>query len=48
VDIVLRLKAAVPDRAALSRRGWKEALRAEADALLDQLAQRLRGAEAGR
>jgi RNase P protein component len=46
VDIVLRLKAAVPDRAALSRRGWKEALRAEADALLEQLARRLRGAEA--
>lgn len=48
VDIVLRLRAAVPDRAALARRAWKEALRAEADALLTQLARRLRGAEAAR
>ncbi|UCG98801.1 MAG: ribonuclease P protein component [Burkholderiales bacterium] len=48
VDIVLRLKAAVPGRAALARGEWKQALRAEADALLAQLAQRLRGAEAGR
>jgi ribonuclease P protein component len=48
VDIVLRLKAAVPDRATLTRRAWKEALRAEADALLTQLAQRLRGAEQSR
>ena len=42
VDIVLRLKGQVPDRAALTRRDWKQALRAEADALLAQLAGRLR------
>lgn len=48
VDIVLRLKAAVPGRAALARRDWKQALRAEADALLEQLAQRLRDAGDGR
>jgi len=48
VDIVLRLKAAVPDRAALARRAWKQALRAEADALLADLARRLRAPEAGR
>src|SRR5512137_539525 len=48
VDIVLRLKAAVPDRAALDRRAWKQALRAEADALLADLARRLRAPEARR
>jgi ribonuclease P protein component len=48
VDIVLRLKAAAPDRAVLARGAWKEALRAEADSLLTQLARRLRGAEDGR
>jgi ribonuclease P protein component len=48
VDIVLRLKAAVPDRAALDRRAWKQALRAEADALLADLARRLRAPEACR
>jgi signal recognition particle GTPase len=48
VDIVLRLKAAVPDRAALARRAWKQALRAEADALLVDLARRLRAPEAHR
>ena len=48
VDIVLRLKAAVPDRAALARRAWKQALRAEADALLADLARRLRAPEAHR
>jgi len=48
VDVVLRLKAAVPDRAALDRRAWKLALRAEADALLEQLARRLRGVEEDR
>jgi RNase P protein component len=45
VDIVLRLRAAVPDRGTLARSAWKTALRAEADALLEQLARRLRGAE---
>lgn len=44
VDIVLRLKAAVPATDALQRSDWKAALRAEAQALLAQLAQRLRGA----
>src|SRR5512137_238048 len=48
VDIVLRLKAAVPDRAALDHRAWKQALRAEADALLADLARRLRAPEARR
>ncbi len=48
VDIVLRLKTAVPDRTALARSAWKEALRAEADALLRQLARRLRGADDSR
>jgi ribonuclease P protein component len=45
VDVVLRLKAPVPDRAKLPRAAWKEALRAEADALLDKVARRLRGSE---
>ena len=45
VDIVLRLRAAVPDSGVLARGAWKTALRAEADALLEQLARRLRGAE---
>ncbi|MCU0765688.1 MAG: ribonuclease P protein component [Burkholderiaceae bacterium] len=48
VDVVLRLKAPVPARGELARDAWKEALRGEADALLAQLARRLRGAEAGR
>lgn len=48
VDIVLRLKAAVPDRRLAVRREWKQALRAEADELLEQLVRRLRGAEEGR
>jgi len=48
VDIVLRLKATVPDRATVARSAWKEALRAEADALLTQMALRLRCAEAAR
>jgi ribonuclease P protein component len=48
VDIVLRLKAAVPDAAQLSRSAWKAALRAEADALLAQLVRRLRRTEDGR
>jgi len=48
VDIVLRLKATAPERAALARRAWKEALRGEADALLMELARRLRGAGEGR
>jgi ribonuclease P protein component len=43
VDVVLRLKAAAPAAEALSRSDWKAALRSEADALLAQLAQRLRG-----
>jgi ribonuclease P protein component len=48
VDIVLRLKATAPDRSALARSAWKDALRDEADALLTQLARRLRGAEGSR
>lgn len=44
VDIVLRLKASVPARAALSKIEWKAALRIEADALLAQLARELRRA----
>lgn len=48
VDIVLRLKAVIPGRAALGRGDWKQALRAEADALLEQLAQRLRQSGDGR
>lgn len=48
VDIVLRLKAAAPGRAALARQEWKQALRAEADALLELLARRLREAGDGR
>jgi len=47
VDIVLRLKAPVPERSSLSRAAWKAALRAEADTLLSQLALRLRGSGAG-
>lgn len=43
VDIVLRLKSAAPGGAARARRAWKTELRAEADALLEQLAWRLRG-----
>ncbi len=46
VDIVLRLRAAVPDGATLARHAWKAALRAEADTLLAQLARSLRGSEA--
>ena len=46
VDIVLRLKVAVPERSLTSRAAWKAALRAEADALLAQLALRLRGSGA--
>ena len=42
VDIVLRLKAAVPGPRALARTLWKAALREEADALLADLAQKLR------
>ena len=45
VDVVLRLRAAVPDSATLARDAWRAALRDEADALLEQLARRLRGAE---
>ena len=41
IDIVLRLRAAVPDRTLLARAEWKAALRSEADALLTQLARRL-------
>lgn len=44
VDIVLRLRAAVPDRASLARTAWKAALRTEAEALLEHLARRLRQA----
>jgi RNase P protein component len=43
-DIVLRLKAAVPAAPALPRAAWKAELRAEADALLALMAQRLRQA----
>jgi len=46
VDIVLRLKATVPDGVTLARQAWKEALRAEADTLLALLARNLRGGEA--
>jgi ribonuclease P protein component len=46
VDVVLRLKAAVPDGATLARRDWKAALRGEADTLLALLARSLRGGEA--
>ena len=45
VDIVLRLKAAVPDRSAIARGAWKQALRAEAEVLLTELARRLRDKE---
>lgn len=45
VDVVLRLKAAPPARAALARAAWKRELRAEADALLDDLARQLRRRE---
>lgn len=48
VDIVLRLRAAAPDRAVLARGAWKEALRAEADSLLTQLARRLGSPQDGR
>ena len=48
VDIVLRLKAAVPDRSTLARHDWKAALRGEADTLLALLAQNLHGGEAQR
>jgi len=48
VDVVLRLKAAVPVGAPLARQAWKAALRAEADALLTLLAHRLRSSEAPR
>jgi ribonuclease P protein component len=48
VDVVLRLKAGVPDRKSFSRVAWRQALRAEADALLAELARRLRGARADR
>ena len=43
-DIVLRLRAAVPDTSALPRAAWKAELRAEADALLELMARRLRQA----
>ncbi len=46
VDIVLRLKAAVPAKHAAARSAWKAALREEADALLAELTRRLRRAEA--
>jgi len=42
IDIVLRLRAVVPGEKAPARRAWKEALRREADALLIELAGRLR------
>jgi ribonuclease P protein component len=42
VDIVLRLKSPLPAAGALPRRAWKAALRAEAESLLAELAQRLR------
>lgn len=42
VDVVMRLKAAAPDRQTVTRDAWKKALRAEADALLDDLARQLR------
>jgi ribonuclease P protein component len=42
VDIVLRLKAVVPGPRALARGIWKTALREEADALLADLAQKLK------
>lgn len=45
VDIVLRLKSAVPGRGETAIASWKAALRLEADGLLEQLARRLRGAE---
>jgi len=48
VDVVLRLKAAVPDRSQLARDAWKAALREEAEALLELLARRLREAGDGR
>jgi hypothetical protein len=43
-DIVLRLKAVVPAASALQRAAWKAELRAEADALLELMARRLRQA----
>lgn len=48
VDIVLRLKAAAPGRAAIAVGAWKQTLRAEAEALLTELARRLRGTEGHR
>jgi ribonuclease P protein component len=45
IDIVLRLKAPLRDRAALNWRAWKAELRSEADLLLQQLATRLRAAK---
>jgi ribonuclease P protein component len=45
-DIVLRLKAVVPAASALRRTAWKAELRAEADALLELMARRLRQARA--
>jgi ribonuclease P protein component len=47
VDIVLRLKAPAAEAARRTPRTWKAALRAEADALLLKLADRL-GSDAGR
>lgn len=41
IDVVLRLKAGLPERATVSRATLKRTLRAEADALLAELAQRL-------
>ena len=41
VDVVLRLKAPAREAAGLTRHAWKAALRAEADALLLKLADRL-------
>lgn len=48
VDVVLRLKAAVPAANLQARRSWKALLRDEADALLSELTGRLQGAQEGR
>lgn len=45
VDIVLRLRASVPDRSQTALAAWKASLRQEADGLLEHLARRLRGAD---
>jgi len=44
IDIVLRLKAPLRDRAAQNWQAWKAELRSEVDLLLQQLATRLRAA----